>query len=74
MPYTEQACQNAAILDETLGEIGWLHMPASDPGHSWQKFRVRTSDRRMRDKAFAALVDAGLPVCHWQVATMPDHP
>ncbi len=74
MPYTEQARKNAAILDETLGEIGWLSMPARDPGHSWQKFRVRAPDRRMRDKAFAALSDAGLPVCHWQVATMPDHP
>lgn len=71
--YTKQARQNADNLIERIGGLDGLTMPESDPGHSWQKFRVRTESKEARDKAMAKLGEAGVPVALWQVAAMPDH-
>jgi perosamine synthetase len=71
--YTERARMNAATMISYLQDIPGIDPPAAAPGHSWQKFRVRTSSREMRDKPLAALEAAGIPVCLWQVAAMPDH-
>jgi dTDP-4-amino-4,6-dideoxygalactose transaminase len=71
--YTERARMNAATMISYLQDIPGIDPPAAVAGHSWQKFRVRTSSREMRDKALAALEAAGIPVCLWQVAAMPDH-
>jgi dTDP-4-amino-4,6-dideoxygalactose transaminase len=73
MPYTEQARRNAAILIEALDGLPGLRVPASHPGHSWQKFRVRTESAAARDRALALLDEHMVPVCRWQVAAMPDH-
>ncbi len=71
--YTEQARMNAATMISCLQDIPGIDLPAAALGHSWQKFRVRTPSRAVRDKALAALEAAGIPVCLWQVAVMPDH-
>ncbi len=77
LPYldsvTEQGRKNAAILIGYLEGLPGLRVPASDPGHSWQKFRVRTASAVARDRAIAALDEHMIPVCRWQVAAMPDH-
>lgn len=70
---TEQAQRNAATLIGHLAGLPGLHLPASDPGHSWQKFRVRTDSAAARDRAIALLDEHMIPVCRWQVAAMPDH-
>jgi perosamine synthetase len=70
---TEQGRRNAAILHEHLDGLPGLRLPASDPGHSWQKFRVRTESAAARDRAMALLDEYMIPVCRWQVAAMPDH-
>lgn len=72
-PFTEQARRNAAILIEALDGLPGLRVPAADPGHSWQKFRVRTESAAARDRAMALLDEHMIPVCRWQVAAMPDH-
>ncbi|MGD9711568.1 MAG: DegT/DnrJ/EryC1/StrS family aminotransferase [Thermomicrobiales bacterium] len=71
--YTEQARMNAATMISYLQDIPGIAPPANTAGHSWQKFRVRTGSQSARDKALAALDAAGIPVCLWQVAPMPDH-
>jgi perosamine synthetase len=73
MPFTEQAQRNAAILIEALEGLPGLRLPATNPGHSWQKFRVRTESAEARDRAIGLLDDHMVPVCRWQVAAMPDH-
>ncbi|HEY8447733.1 MAG TPA: DegT/DnrJ/EryC1/StrS family aminotransferase [Thermomicrobiales bacterium] len=70
---TELARRNAETLLECLSGLPGLRLPASDPGHSWQKFRVRTASAAARDRAMARMEAAGIPVCRWQVAAMPDH-
>lgn len=70
---TEQARMNAATMISFLQDIPGITPPAAAQGHSWQKFRVRASSRAKRDQALAALEAAGVPVCLWQVAAMPDH-
>jgi perosamine synthetase len=70
---TEQGRRNAAILLDALQGLPGLRVPASNPGHSWQKFRVRTASAAARDRAMAALDEHMIPVCRWQVAAMPDH-
>lgn len=64
---------NASIMISYLQDIPGLCVPAAAPGHSWQKFRVRTVSKAARDKALAAITEAGLPVSLWQIAAMPDH-
>jgi perosamine synthetase len=71
--FTRQARCNADSLIEQLSGLVGLTMPASVPGHSWQKFRVRTESKEKRDESKARLEAAGVPVCLWQVAAMPDH-
>ena len=77
LPYldevTEQGRKNAAIIQSYLEGLPGLRLPASDPGHSWQKFRVRTASAAARDRAIAGLDEHMIPVCRWQVAAMPDH-
>jgi dTDP-4-amino-4,6-dideoxygalactose transaminase len=77
LPYldemTSAAQTNAAILIETLSGLPGLRMPASHPGHSWQKFRVRTASAAARERATELLEEHLAPVCRWQVAAMPDH-
>jgi dTDP-4-amino-4,6-dideoxygalactose transaminase len=70
---TAQGRKNAAILIGYLEGLPGLTPPASDPGHSWQKFRVRTDSAAARDRAIEALDEHMIPVCRWQVAAMPDH-
>jgi len=70
---TEQARRNAEIMLGHLEGLPGLRLPASNPGHSWQKFRVRTDSAEARDRAMALLDEHLIPVCRWQVAAMPDH-
>jgi dTDP-4-amino-4,6-dideoxygalactose transaminase len=70
---TAQARRNAGILMKCLDGLPGLDLPTDAPGHSWQKFRVRTTSVAARDHALASLGEAQVPVCRWQVAAMPDH-
>ncbi len=70
---TTAARENAAILIDTLAGLPGLRLPAMDAGHSWQKFRVRTTSAAARERAMALLDEHMIPVCRWQVAAMPDH-
>jgi dTDP-4-amino-4,6-dideoxygalactose transaminase len=66
LPYlaevTEQGRRNAAILISYLDGLPGLRVPASDPGHSWQKFRVRTTSAAARDRAIGLLDEHMVPV------------
>lgn len=77
LPYlagvTGQGRRNAAILRAHLEGLPGLRLPATDPGHSWQKFRVRAESAAARERAMALLDEHMIPVCQWQVAAMPDH-
>ncbi len=70
---TAQARRNADILLRCLAGLPGLDLPTPSPGHSWQKFRIRTGSAAARDHAVASLTEAGVPVCRWQVAAMSDH-
>lgn len=78
LPYleeiTEAARRNAQILIDELEGLPGLRLPKADPGHSWQKFRLRVADAAMRERMMEWLAEFMVPVCQWQVAVMPDHP